>query len=561
MRKPPSFLPPASRRAAPRCEPLEGRTLLAGGFVGPTAPPPDPSATVAQVNHALREAWERLAAQPDAPPPRSVMMDLDGDRGTYRLDLSRPDGASSEILDFLVQEMHEGKEDGLVTHERLTLGYVARSLMLRDLDGDGNPDLFLTGESGGTLILGSLGLPSLPVVARDVTGDGITDLVVTCPLTHSTWVLRGLGDGRFGEKPWLVLDAGDRPVASFVEDFDGDGLPDLVTVDGGSNAVTFYSDLTGPVKPPQTLFSGGHNPVAALARDVNGDKVPDLIVANHDDGRITLFLGGTNGLTPAETLTTPSAQPVALASGAGKAPGQVYVAFDNSEPAQWLSFTLPETQGTPLEQLGEEGSAPPAVSAAPGRTEGKLRALSATKLNLVPTLVRLLEVEETGSDPAEPGAEQAGAPAAAGIPVRAVAPPVPGASLGDADWAEGLEGETTVGLAEGHAGLQRFLLGVDEAAAPTIPTDEGPRQPMAFGGPPAAEETSEPALPTHESPRDEAGGEDQPVASRALSDRDEERKPECDVQTGLRRVVVMALASQVGLAWAAWEYRRRKGAG
>src|SRR5207244_365428 len=78
-------------------------------------------------------------------------------------------------------------------------------------------------------------LVPFPIVARDVTGDDIIDLVVTCPVTNTTWVLRGLGDGRFDDVPWLVRSVGDKPIASFVEDFNGDGKLDLVTVDSASD--------------------------------------------------------------------------------------------------------------------------------------------------------------------------------------------------------------------------------------------------------------------------------------------------------------------------------------
>ena len=180
-----------------------------------------------------------------------------------------------------------------------------------------------------------VGLAPSSVSVQDVNGDGIPDLVVTCAGTNSIWILRGLGNGRFDDKHPLILSTGQEPVGAYTGDFTGDGRTDLITLDRGSNGLTYYKNSGGSFAPPQHLDSGGTGPTAAVVRDVNGDGTSDLIVANRDDGRVTVFYGSPSGLHAGQTIERAGSHPSALAAGPGTQPSnQVFVLYENEDHAE-----------------------------------------------------------------------------------------------------------------------------------------------------------------------------------------------------------------------------------
>ena len=89
----------------------------------------------------------------------------------------------------------------------------------------------LLGNGDGTfqwpLDLG-LNVPCASVAIGDFNGDGLPDLVTANYLTTNINVLLATGDGRFTPAAHLPVDASLRPQSVAVADFDGDGGPDIV---------------------------------------------------------------------------------------------------------------------------------------------------------------------------------------------------------------------------------------------------------------------------------------------------------------------------------------------
>ena len=78
-----------------------------------------------------------------------------------------------------------------------------------------------------------------------------------------------------GSGPWSVTTA----------DLNGDGRPDLIVANYGSNTVsvllnTTAAGATTPSFAAQQTFATGSDPASVAVADVNGDGRPDLIVAN-----------------------------------------------------------------------------------------------------------------------------------------------------------------------------------------------------------------------------------------------------------------------------------------
>jgi hypothetical protein len=93
---------------------------------------------------------------------------------------------------------------------------------------------------------------------------------------------------------------GSAPTSLTVADINGDGIPDMLIANQGSNdvSVIFGSyDANGDWigLPGPRLKSGGDGPIAVVVRDLNSDLVPDLEVINGGSGTVTLLPGVGRG--------------------------------------------------------------------------------------------------------------------------------------------------------------------------------------------------------------------------------------------------------------------------
>ena len=179
----------------------------------------------------------------------------------------------------------------------------------------------------------STGLDPIQVVAADLTGNGLLDLVVLNEGSHDISIFLNNGHGGFVALP--RVDAGDNPTALSVRDVTGDGIPDLVVgntigdvlILAGNGNGTFQpyqradgtvslavGDLNGDGKDEFVLTNTAQdlltveNPSSSLGflqgrgdgllapgpvaiADMNGDGIPDLIVTNTGGNDVFVYLG------------------------------------------------------------------------------------------------------------------------------------------------------------------------------------------------------------------------------------------------------------------------------
>ena len=93
---------------------------------------------------------------------------------------------------------------------------------------------------------------------------------------------------------------GTAPASVTVADINGDGIPDMLVADQGSNDVSVIfgsynanGDWVGI--PGPRLKSGGDGPTAVIVSDQTGDLFPDLAVFNGGSGTVTLLPGVGRG--------------------------------------------------------------------------------------------------------------------------------------------------------------------------------------------------------------------------------------------------------------------------
>lgn len=188
----------------------------------------------------------------------------------------------------------------------------ALNMALKDLNGDGYPDVVLADDETGTLTVmlqdaahpGSFLAPThlslggrnaVDVAVGDLNGDGRPDIAVAADGGASVLVFFQNPDGSFAA-PASFPTTG-TPQAVAIGDLDGDGRNDLAVATSSSVVSVLIQSATTPgsfAAPSDVPV--GPNPIAVKLGDLNGDGRLDIATAN--------FANSASGLSVALQSST-----------------------------------------------------------------------------------------------------------------------------------------------------------------------------------------------------------------------------------------------------------------
>ena len=137
------------------------------------------------------------------------------------------------------------------------------------------------------------------MVLADLNGDGIPDLIVANSGSNNVLVYPGLGNGQFGPElnGGQGFFTGTDPVGITVANLNG--RPDLVIANEGSNDVSILlNEATaggGFTFVPGPRLQAGIGPTSTVVEDVTGDGIPDLLVSDSGSNQVTLLPGVGDG--------------------------------------------------------------------------------------------------------------------------------------------------------------------------------------------------------------------------------------------------------------------------
>jgi FG-GAP-like repeat len=179
---------------------------------------------------------------------------------------------------------------------------------LTDLNRDAIPDLIVAGGGSNNVLIyrglgsgqfgppigGASGFPAdtdaAGITAADLTGDRLPDLVIANKGSNDVQILlnQSQGDNLFFTTGQRLL-AGSGPVSTVVDDFNGDGMPDILVNHSGLNQVTVFLGVGGGVFDDQhpAVFSLDSRPGSMSADQLSGP--PDLAALDPGADRLTLI--------------------------------------------------------------------------------------------------------------------------------------------------------------------------------------------------------------------------------------------------------------------------------
>ncbi len=192
---------------------------------------------------------------------------------------------------------------------------VPHGIIAEDLDGDGKSDICVNSYNNVNIIIyrniynnGSLSSSSFssattvstgtgnnPVglAAKDLDGDNKIELICTYQSSGILGIFRNTSSsGSISFASASTYTSGTTARSAYVNDMNGDGKPDIVCANIGSNDLAVFQNnsSSGNISfSSACTFSAGSQPHMALAIDVDGDTKPEIVSCNYTSNTISVY--------------------------------------------------------------------------------------------------------------------------------------------------------------------------------------------------------------------------------------------------------------------------------
>jgi hypothetical protein len=217
---------------------------------------------------------------------------------------------------------HPGNSNGPFTSTsflpgaNLSSGIYPHSITFGDFNNDGKIDMLVSKGSSATVAvyantsssgkisfstqqdLPALGFSHEGSATADFDGDGKLDIVIANSFNSpSVSVYRNTSTGlNISFAPKIDYAADNGPYTVAVGDIDGDGKPDMIVANNGSDTISFYKNTSsaGIISfAPKIDFKAGTNPYSIAIRDLDNDGKPDIAVTTQGSSSALLVMQNT----------------------------------------------------------------------------------------------------------------------------------------------------------------------------------------------------------------------------------------------------------------------------
>ncbi len=172
------------------------------------------------------------------------------------------------------------------------------------------------GDREGSDGLYRLGSQPARIIAADLTGDGLPELLLANTTSNTVSVLTNLTGSLIHPAPFpafsptpATYNTGTTPRALAVADVTGDGVKDLITADTGISAISVHPGIAGGTFGPSTTYPAGFFPRAIAVGDFDGVNGLDLAIASANSNAATVLLNNGSGAFPNAVMAPTDAAP------------------------------------------------------------------------------------------------------------------------------------------------------------------------------------------------------------------------------------------------------------
>jgi hypothetical protein len=279
------------------------------------------------------------AALSSASPFDVEVADVDGDG---KLDIVVSDFGTAQVSVYRNNCTPGNINSNLFTRVDFQVGTNPETIAIKDIDGDGKPDLLVANPSSGTIsilrntsVVGSLTINSFApkvdiatggtcdtVAVGDLDGDGKPDMVVGYSNNSNVSLFRNISSpGSITTNsfaPAVNLPGVNYTINLAIADLDGDGKLDLVAITYLSQTLSVFRNtstvgsLTTNSFAPRIDYSLGGRGHSLAVGDLDGDGKPDIAAVTELNSLLSVF---RNVSTPGSFTNSSLAGPFNFSTG------------------------------------------------------------------------------------------------------------------------------------------------------------------------------------------------------------------------------------------------------